>query len=261
MNVVLYGHGYVGESLFQDLSKWYSITWCNHLQPIPSNADIIVNATGYTGDLNVDDTEKNRDKCIDANVRFPLLLEQRSQVPIIHVSTGCVYDGYKDGGWKEEDKPTMTFDNGSFYSGCKGLLQELITPYLNRSYYFRIRLPFGSFNHKKNLINKLMNYNTLVDFLNSMTSVHDLSKVVQHFINHRPAPGMYNVCNPGSTYHSTIVNMLGLKKEWMSVEEFESRVAVRRSNCILNVDKLLNVYPMPNVMESLKNSINRFTIV
>jgi len=261
MNVALYGHGYVGESIANELRKHFTLLWLHHTDPIPSSASIVINAAGYTGELNVDDTEKNRDLCVDANIRFPLHLEKTSKVQIIHISTGCVYDGYKEGGWLETDKPTMTFDNGSFYSGCKGLLQELIEPYLDRSYYFRIRLPFGSALHKKNLITKLANYDTLVDVHNSITSVHDLSKCVVHFIRERPTPGMYNVVNQGSIYHSNIVGMLGLKKRWMTIEEFESKVSVRRSNCILNVDKLQEVYKMPHVIESLTESINKVTIV
>jgi len=258
MNVALYGHGFVGISIAEELKKHFNLLWLTHDDPVPSSADFIVNAAGYTGELNVDDTEKNKDKCIDANVRFPFKLESMSKVPIIHVSTGCVYDGYKDGGWLEIDPPTMTFHNGSFYSGCKGLLQDLIQTYLNRSYYFRIRLPFGSREHKKNLLTKIKNYETLVDFKNSMCSVEDLSKCIVHFINVRPTPGMYNVCNPGYAYTSDIVNLMMLEKNWMSVEEFESRVSVRRSNCVLNVDKLNKVYKMPEVGKAILNAVTNY---
>ena len=61
--------------------------------------------------------DRIRTKTIDGNVIFPLQLEHsNTQVPILHISSGCVYIGHQKD-FTEEDVPNFDFNNGSFYSG------------------------------------------------------------------------------------------------------------------------------------------------
>lgn len=253
--ITLIGHGYVGSHIAEKLTNF---NWITHKDAVPSNTSFIINAAGYVGTPNVDACEINKMECINANVLFPLELEKKFNVPIIHVSTGCLYMGYKDGGWLEDDEPNFNFDTGSFYNGCKGLFESLMKPYFDKSYLFRIRLPFGVKKHSKNLLTKYETYNKLVDFRNSITSMEDLVECVLFFIKERPKTGLYNVCNVGSTSTKEIVSLMNLSKEWMSEEEFNQVTTAKRSNCILNVDKLSDVYKIKTIEEALDITIKNY---
>ena len=66
------------------------------------------------------------------------------------------------------------------------------------------------------------------------------------------------MCNPGSTTTKNIAKMMNLEKEWYTPEEFTNSVVAPRSNCVLNTDKLMKVYPMPSLHDSLKDCIKKY---
>ena len=254
--ITLIGHGYIGSSLAKGLSNF---NWITHKDEVPQNTTFIINATGYVGSPNADEIEKRKNFCIEANVLFPMRLEQTTKVPIIHITSGCVYDGYKDGGWLETDESNLNYDNGSFYGGSKALLEKLMTPYLNKSYLFRIRLPFGKDKHRKNLLCKLNKYEKLVNYQNSITCMEDLIVIVNYFIKNRPESGIYNVTNPGSITTKEIANMLKLDKEWFSEEEYKKTILAPRSNCTLNTKKLESVFSIMPIERAIDLTIAEYS--
>lgn len=256
--ITLIGHGYIGQRIAQELEdQELPYTWISHNTDVPTTTKIIINAAGYTGSPNVDACEIHKQETIDGNITWPLNLEHKfKNVPIVHISSGCIYTGYKDGGWLETDLPNFNFNNGSFYSGSKALGQEVLMPYMNKSYLLRIRMPFGNEEHPKNFLTKMAKYNKLVSYENSLSYVDDVAATAVFFATQRPDPGIYNVCNPGSSNAREIVEMLGIKKEWFTEEEFKRAVVAPRSNCVLNVDKLMKIFPLKSVKERLRESIN-----
>lgn len=258
--ITLIGHGYVAgyiKKCFDDTGmKYHHI---HHDDNIPKDTTFIVNAAGFTGVPNVDACEIYKDECVQGNILFPLNLEKRANaIPILHISSGCIYSGYKSGGWTEEDKPNFTFNNASFYSACKGLEEELLKPYLHKSYIFRIRMPFGPDRTPKNLLTKLERYEKLISFENSLTQVEELAKCVQQFIITRPQYGIYNVCNPDGITTKEIVEMMKLNKEWMTEEEFKAITTAPRSNCVLNVDKLQKYFFMRPAKVAVMETLVRY---
>lgn len=253
--ITLIGHGYIGSSLAKGLSDF---NWITHNDEVPKNTTFVINATGYVGNPNADEIESRKNFCIDANVLFPMKLEQTTNIPIIHITSGCVYDGYKDGGWSETDESNLNYDNGSFYGGSKALLEKLMAPYLSKSYLFRIRLPFGENKHKKNLLCKLIKYEKLVNYRNSITCIEDLIDVVNYFIKNRPDCGIYNVTNPGSVTTRQIADMLGLSKEWFTEEEYKKTILAPRSNCTLNTNKLESVFSILPIENALDLTISNY---
>lgn len=257
--IILIGHGYIGSRIAKELeSVGMEFKWVSHKDSDWMDADIdfIINAAGFTGVPNVDACEIHKQETIDGNVLFPLYVEEVGiTAKIIHISSGCVYTGYKEGGWTEEDQPNFNFSNGSFYSGAKALEQKLLEPYLGYSYLLRIRMPFDNSNNPKNLLEKLRKYEKLIDYENSLTSIDDLAKVVIHFIKTQPPAGIYNVCNPGGITTREITEIFGLNKEWFTQEEFIAATKAPRSNCVLNTDKLSNIYKMKPVRKALQDLI------
>lgn len=257
--ITLIGHGYIGKNIAANFtSNHIDFNWIGHkdLSSCDGNPGLIINAAGYTGSPNVDSCEINRQDCIKGNVIWPLELERKNtKNPIIHISSGCIYNGYPCGGYTEFDAPNLNFDNGSFYSATKSLAQELLQPYMDKSYLFRIRMPFGRFRDPKNFLSKLEYYEKLVSFENSLTCVDDLASTVLYFVQNRPEPGIYNVCNPGSTDAKTIADMMGLKKHWFTEEEFKNSVKAPRSNCVLSTKKLESIVEIRSVHEALEETI------
>jgi len=253
--ITLIGHGYIGVEVAKRLK---SFNWITHLDQIPSNTEFIINATGYVGHPNFDAVENNKSLCMDANVVFPLELEKRTKLPILHITSGCIYTGYKQNGWSEYDKPNFDFDVGNFYSGCKILLEQLIEPYLSKSYVFRIRMPFASSKNNKNLLTKYEQYSKLIDSENTITQIEEIVDCIQYFVKERPDYGIYNACNPGSITTKEIVEMFGLEKQWMTEKEFEKMSPTRRSNCTLNVSKLNAIYKLRPVEEALSQTIKKY---
>ena len=253
--LLLIGHGYVGRYVSRVLTdQGIDHDWMSHQEVLmtPNKYDFIINAAGHTGTPNVDACEVQRVACLKGNVQFPLNLHAHFDCPILHITSGCVYTGYTQGGWMEYDKPNFNMDNGSFYSGTKALFQEMWEDVVNdQGYLFRIRMPFGADNNDKNLLTKLRKYPKLVNFENSVSNVEDVAKAAVFFYLNRPNPGIYNVCNPGSVTTYQIAEMLRLDKEWYDHDAFMEAVRAPRSNCVLNTDKIMSVYPLERATESL----------
>ncbi|MEK7112056.1 MAG: sugar nucleotide-binding protein [Patescibacteria group bacterium] len=250
--ITLVGHGYVGQAIASELrTQDLPFAWVRHSGSwTPSGPTI--NAAGYIGTPNVDACEEHKEETIEGNVSWPLQLEKKSDFPIIHISSGCIYNGYKEGGWTEEDQPNFS---GSHYSFSKILGQTALKPYLNRSYLLRMRMPFGIRNHSKNLLTKFTNYKKLIDGLNSLSRVEDVAKTAVYFARNLPKAGIYNLVNPGFITAREIVEIMGIKKDWFTQEEFEASIKAPRSFCTLNSDKLQNVFPLDDVRDALSQCI------
>jgi dTDP-4-dehydrorhamnose reductase len=250
--ITLIGHGYIGTHIAKKLRNF---EWISHNETPSKNTSFIINATGYIGYPNVEECEKNKDVCMEANVLYPLSLERQYRIPILHITSGCVYTGYPEGGWTEEDAPNFTFDAGCFYSGCKIAFQKLLQPYLDKSYLFRVRMPFCETPHPKNLLFKYNRYPKLVNYKNTITGMLDLINIVQYFERERPDFGIYNIVNKGIITTEEIVKKLDVDKQWYTREEFESISTTKRSNCALSTKKLESVYPVPHINDSLDKAI------
>lgn len=258
--IILFGHGYIGTAIAATLqNNGIDYLHLHHGDKLPKafNSTAIINAAGYTGVPNVDKCEFEKRATIQGNVLWPLALERQADgLPVLHISSGCVYTGYKDGGWTEDDVPNFDFQNGSFYSGSKALAQELLAPYLTKSYLFRVRMPFGVQRHPKNYLDKIESYKKLVDVRNSFSCVSHVASAVVFFASTLPKPGIYNVCNHGAMSTREIADMAGLKPQWFTEEEFKASTIAPRSNCILNTDKLTRVYELPNIAETMRSVIH-----
>lgn len=257
--ITLIGHGYVGEHIAEELTRQnLAFNWIKHIHPIPPKTSVIINAAGYTGSPNVDACELHKQETIEGNVIWPVQLERNNPgTPIIHISSGCVYTGYEKE-FTEEDAPNFDFGNGSFYSGSKALGQEMLMPYMNKSYLLRIRMPFGDKHHPKNFLTKMVKYDKLISLDNSLSYLPDVAAVAVSMARYRDIPpGIYNVCNPGSSNAKEIVDMMGIEKEFFTIEEFAKATVAPRSNCVLDTTKLQLAFPIRPVKQALQEAIDK----
>ena len=259
--ITLIGHGYVGKHIAMELSyQKTNFRWIRHTETIPEGTESIINAAGYTGYPNVDACELNKEETLDGNIVWPLTLEyEHKDIPIVHISSGCIYSGYAKH-YTEEDAPNFNFQNGSFYSGSKALGQKLLMPFMNKSYLLRIRMPFGDGHDPKNLLTKYKQYDKLISMPNSLSYMPDVARFAWYCADKEREipPGIYNVCNPGYSDAESIAKMMGLQKEFFSsYEDFNEMVVAPRSNCILDTKKIQSVYPIQNLGTALAMAIRK----
>ena len=143
--------------------------------------DAIINCSGYTGEKNVDDAEKEKELVWLLNSVLPTTLASAAQannIPtFVNISSGCIFTGYNDdkSGYDEEVVPNFgLFDeDSSWYSKTKHAGELSLTSSFN-CYNLRIRMPFGEIYHPKNIISKMLGYKKILTQPNSLTYLYDL---------------------------------------------------------------------------------------
>lgn len=275
-NLIL-GKGFVGTHLSHHFRinniehEIYSQSELNYTDPDTlwkyldtNNKDIryVINCSGYTGVPNVDACEDNKELCFNYNVRYPYNVVQianQFSIPVIHIGSGCIYSGY-DKAYTEEDIPNFGFysDDSSYYSKCKHLFEEWVKGC--NCYVLRIRIPFTDVMTRKNYFSKLLNYDTLINELNSVTSLNDFDEFIVRFINTKPEYGIYNVVNPEPVKAEEVVDILqsfAIKNSnWKFIDVKDLNTKANRSNCVLSTDKIAKYgLQLPNTKESLIRDI------
>ena len=240
----LLGHGYIATAIadrFRRVGQSFS-----H-QPHDDyrlSGDIVINAAGYNGVPNVEGCETHRFLTAEGNVAWPLEVERKArQRPVIHISTGCLYqgDGADGDGWTEDDPPNFT---GSYFAMCKAVaqraLEECCTGRDAKSFVLRVRMPFGSRPHPRNLVTKLAGYHVLNDVVNSISCIDDIAEAVWHIVNPdtRPKPGIYNCVLRGVVSTREICSVFGIVPPGGWSEDGQAGVVLApRSVCRLSTEK------------------------
>lgn len=286
-NILILGKGFVGNHLYKHLSKnsnlhvslvsrddvnyFDEIALKKHIREMHNLfhnvADdfIILNCSGFTGRPNVDECEIKKELCLKYNTELPVFLSnfcKRNKLWFINVSSGCIYSGYEKE-FTELDIPNFGIfsDVSSFYSKCKHLNELLVNRDVTTN--LRIRMPFCSYNSERNFICKILKYDNLISYDNSLTSLEDFSVFVEKFLNnlyYKNNPGTYNVVNPGRVCSKQIVQLLSsnnlINKNWNFVDLKGIKTKANRSNCILSDSKIADMgLQLPPAIESLESSI------
>lgn len=279
MKVIILGNGFVASHLPYEIAK-YRLTpneedmgwFINQYSP-----DVVINATGFCGSPNVDQCEIEKSKTYMANVVIPLMLaeecEQRG-IHLIHIGSGCIYfgrsrNGYYampsglphysvDTGWEEND-----FANPKSYYSQSKYACDLMLGSMKHVTNLRIRMPISTKNNPRNLINKLRGYRQIIDIPNSVTFMDDLTRCIEWAINGSHT-GIYHVTNPEPL---TAVQVMKEFQKYVPSYSFEiideaqlDKITIaKRSNCILNTDKLNKAgFHMTPSMEALKNCMANY---
>lgn len=215
------------------------------------SADLVVNCAAYVGKPNVDACDSNLSDLILTNSILPVTIADACDaacVRMIHVSTGCIFQGRNSigRGFSESDEPNFSFRHGnsSNYSGSKRLAEEALA---GRDVAIcRIRLPFDCIDHPRNYITKLLTYDKIYDKENSLSHRAEFCDACV-YLSEIKANGIWNIVNSGGITASEIVGYINeiLKPEkrfkfWESDEEFElAGNTAPRSSCVLDNSKLI----------------------
>ena len=215
------------------------------------NPRFVINSAGYTGKPNVDACELAKAECLSGNAVLPGIIREVCEdlnIPWGHVSSGCIFSGRRsDGkGWAEEDEPNFSFRSPpcSFYSGTKALGEEVLEGAEN-CYIWRLRIPFNEERSPRNYLQKLLNYDSLLEAENSVSHLEEFVQKCVECFEKEVEPGTYNMTNPGSVTTRQVTEWMreegvtDKQFKFFEVEEqFMSKAAkTPRSNCVLDTTK------------------------
>jgi len=282
--VVIFGKGYIGLELGTALTaEGYQVMQLSRAEMDYTNPSslssfltqlkekdkktIIINCVGFTGKPNVDECEISTVKpvCLSLNASLPLAMASECKslnLPFIHVSSGCIYNGYTKV-FSETDTPNFGVFNpeSSFYSKTKHQ-GEINLSSINYGSILRIRMPFTRTPHPRNFLVKINKYPDILNSENSVTSVEDFCAFVYQFIKigaHK-SYGIYNVVNPGVVTNRSIRTMMGTADKCRVVTEdylLQNGMMARRSNCLLSTTLIESLgLGLPSASYSLSLAIS-----
>lgn len=277
MKIVTLGGGFVSEHL-----PYYHIldrVDCSSKQIgailDSTKPDVIINCIGKTGVPNIDWCENNKEITSISNTVIPLILADecaKRSIHMIHIGSGCIFYGNSphaslqnkedaksiDSGWEEND-----FANPESLYSCTKYAGDLILGKLKNCSVLRIRMPISDKNHNRNLINKLKNYNKIINIQNSVTFMDDLINVIDWVIKESQI-GIFHVTNPEPL---TAVRVMEEYQKYVPTHKFEiisendldKLTLAKRSNCILNSNKLRSAgYYMRSTEQALVETMKKY---
>jgi len=223
----------------------------------------------------VDACESAKYESLYGNAVLPGIVREVCEdlkIPWGHISSGCIYSGRRaDGkGWTEEDEPNFSFRSPpcSFYSGTKALGEEVLEGAEN-CFVWRLRIPFNHQPNPRNYLQKLLNYENLLEAENSVSHLEEFCQKCIECFTKDVEPGIYNMTNPGSVTTRQVTEWMikeGLTdkkfKFFNSEEEFMTKAAIApRSNCVLDTTKAEKAgIAMRPVEEAMIDSIRRMRL-
>lgn len=193
------------------------------------------------------------------NLYAPIILSilcERYNIHYTYMGTGCIFE-YNDECKKnnEDDLPNFF---GSSYSIVKGYTDRLQHMYSKNTLNLRIRMPIINYDHDRNFITKITNYEYVCSVPNSMTVLHDMYPIMLDMIK-KNITGTFNMCNKGAITHNEILELYKTHVDndftWknFTIEEQNKRLLSKRSNIELSTEKLYELYPnIPDIKTSIE---------
>jgi dTDP-4-dehydrorhamnose reductase len=285
MNIFTIGAGFVSDHLNYQKIENRLDTSSKQIEAVLDRykPDVLINCIGKTGRPNVDWCEANKEITAATNTALPILLAEacaKKSIHLIQIGSGCIYFGESpnfhylqgdgtpwpdrkegvfvipaikvDDGWREED-----FANPkSFYSKTKYAC-DLMLGSMKHVTTLRIRMPISNKNNQRNLINKLRGYKQVIDIPNSVTFMDDLANCID-WAAKGTHTGIFHVTNPEPLTAAQV--MREYQKyvpdhtfEIITEAQLDKLTLAKRSNCILNADKLKNAgFTMSPTKEALE---------
>lgn len=232
--------------------------------------DLVINAAAFVTKPSVDLCEDHKAETLATNLVLPVKIANACEftgTPLIHVSTGCLYNGDNGGrGYNESDPPQLTFDNGcGVYVGSKQLAEDLIED--GMVYKCRIRIPFDEFDHERNYLSKIQRYAKVYSNTNSISHRGDFVSACLDLAQTEAPYGTYNVVNEGAISAREIVELM--RKTICTFRDFQfweeedfmmNAARTMKSNCVLDISKLLATgVRMRHVQEAVQHSLENWT--
>ena len=234
---------------------------------------IVINAAGKTHSAkcaNIDgceESEEAKQQTLDINAKGPKVIAEccaKKGIRMVHLSSGCIFDGYKEGGFTENDTPNPV----SWYTQTKVMADENLRQFPN-VLILRIRMPISDEPVGRNFIYKVAHYKKVINVINSVTVVDSLMQATEELIA-KNQQGIFNVVNPVPVNHFKIMEWYDQivdpshkgTYEKISLEELSKITLTGRSNCTISTKKLndVGVY-LPDAPQAIQACLRRYVQV
>jgi len=267
-DILIFGKGYIGQKLQEAFDCNITSKRINNFSDAEvevnkSNPKIIINCIGYTGEINVDGCELDKEKTLLANTFIPTVLGDlafRRKIKLVHISSGCIYNfDYKNQKPIAETDPPDFFN--LFYSRSKIYAEEALKSLLGVANILiaRIRIPLDYIPHPKNILTKLISFKSVIDVPNSITYIPDLIAALRHLID-VDARGIFNVVNENPLRYP---ELLEIYKKHVPGHEYKTtsvdQLNLVRTNLVMSVEKLEKEgFKIRDVHEVLEECVEKY---
>jgi len=267
MHFLLFGKAWIGQMIYKIIEEngdtvTYAESRADNEKDVEAELlrvkpDRVISVIGRTHgtidgvDYPTIDYLENKGKLVENvrdNLYGPFVLAMVCKKHNIHftfLNTGCIFNGYPEHGYTEEDLPDFT---GSSYSIIKGYVDKMMHFFEDSVLTLRLRMPITSDNSSRNFITKIMTYKKICSMQNSMSVLPDLLPCLID-MSKRKITGIVNFTNPNSISHNEILEMVkeiydsDFTWENFTLEEQNKILLSGRSNNLLNTDKLQELCP------------------
>jgi dTDP-4-dehydrorhamnose reductase len=273
--ILLIGKGHLGTCLKQHWNIPSELHWTQEMAQLDAatlkrlKPDVVVNTAGKT-DLRW--CEDNAAECFRCNVSAPIGVYRAVKeafgrdVPYVHLSSGCVWDGP----YRADGKPFQPNDPplpACFYAWTKAacdamMLDEVVAPVL----VLRPRQVYSALAAPRNTLTKLNSYPRLLDTPNSMTSADTVARTIDIAIsggNPKVWNRIMNVYERG--YSSpfevgTILTEAGLRQapEKLTKSDLDTWHKPKRVDAVIEDAFFESLVKPPKVQDELKRVIAQY---
>ncbi len=182
--------------------------------------DVLINTAAYT---NADECEKKQDIAIQTNGTAVGYLAQAAKAldaRVIHISTDYIFDGEKQGRYREEDKPNPL----SVYGRSKLLGEQELVRFTDNYIIIRTQWMFGE--NRDNFVGTILKLAREKDELmvvddqyGSPTYTKDVAAIIKWFVGHnRVKARVFHFSNEG------IVSRFGFAQEILKLAGVKTRL-------------------------------------
>jgi len=198
--LVLGSNGWLG-GLFYDYleERGVDVANCTHhdinaFQILEPDIDVVVN---FAASTNIDWCEKNKNRTFWNNVLGAVNIAKVCKMAgakYVFISSACIF--------QSKDKDDIKFEDsvpqpGCFYTETKLMAEKLIREIDPNALIVRPRLPISEIPHPRNTLNKLANYDNLINCQESITIVEDFIPRLYELIK-KGKTGTFNIVNEGT---------------------------------------------------------------
>lgn len=218
------------------------------------SVDTIINCIGIANTRYCEDP-KNFDEIVRINGTFVKYLStfcNASNIKLVHISTGCLYDTRSKGSCTENDLISAHCNYVvSKWIGEMGCDRE-------RDLIIRPRLYFSDIKSPLNLIYKFKNFNTILNEFNSVTSTRTIVEAVTALLDNNQT-GIFNVANDGVYTIKQLSEAIGYKWQPNQVihqEELHKSQGLYLVNNVMDLTKLKQFYTPRDAIAEIKELNN-----
>jgi len=245
-DILVFGKGWMGNRIADYLGCVLSERKITTYEDVQAEIDrfkpkALINCVGHFG-RNVDSCEDDKTRTLMAHTFIPLLIAEgavRNALKLVHLSSGCIYQ-YDYNVNKPLTEDTTPDFHDLYYSRTK-IYTETALASLGAStnvLQVRLRMPLDYIPHRRNLLDKLLSFPSVIDLPNSVTYVPDFLEALKHLMK-IDAEGIYNVVNFGGLrFRELLEEYRKYNPNHSYAITDQAGTKLVRTNMILSTDKL-----------------------